>query len=132
MLQPLGGDTGFSQANGPDARPWSDPPQPTRATSSSTAAKAPATSPTVTRVRLIALEIAVAVAGPTVVIRVAVPAVVLRNAIAGLRCGLGSRLWGRPRGGLGSVLRGRFRRLGGRCVRRDLVSTRRYRKPRGA
>src|SRR4051794_36269967 len=53
MFQPVGGDAGFSQANGPDARPPPDPPQPARATSNA-AATATGTRPTVTRVRRIA------------------------------------------------------------------------------
>src|SRR5947209_3698603 len=52
-FQPLGGDAGFSQANGPDARPRTEPPQPARATNSA-AATATAARPAVTRVRLIA------------------------------------------------------------------------------
>ncbi len=52
-VQPVGGDAGCSQANGPEARRWLDWPPPARPTINATAARVTAVMPRIARVRLV-------------------------------------------------------------------------------
>src|SRR3954451_7761616 len=109
-LHPVGGEAGCSHPNGPDARRWLDSPPPLLTPTINTAATAtrPTTKPTLTGVRRIGSDAAVAIVRAAVVVGVLVTAVVLGNAV-GSRRGLlfaGRRgLLGGRRGRLGSRLR---------------------------
>src|SRR3954452_25017827 len=91
-FQPVGGDAGWSQANGPAAGRWLDWPPSARPTISNTAARVTPSRPVVARVRPVISEAAVAVVRPAVVVGIAVAAAVLRD--VGLRLGRGLRLRG--------------------------------------
>src|SRR3954451_24920425 len=94
-LHPVGGEAGCSHPNGPDARRWLDWPPPLLTPTINTAATAttPTTKPTLTGVRRIGSDAAVAVVRAAVVVGVLITAVVLGNAAVGSRpCLLGSRL----------------------------------------
>src|SRR3954470_17373991 len=98
-FQPAGGAAGCSHANGPDARRWPGWPPPLVTPTINTAATATTatTKPTLTGVRRIRSDTAIAVVRTAVVIGVLVTAVVLGNAALGSRRGL----LGRRRGLLG-------------------------------
>src|SRR4051794_28386487 len=84
-FQPVGGEAGCSQANGPLTGRWLDWPPPARPTISNTAASVTQSRPEVARVRLVISDAAVAVVRPAVVVGVAVTAAVLRDVALGLR-----------------------------------------------
>src|SRR3954471_4522563 len=86
-FQPVGGEAGCSQANGPVAGRWLAWPPPARLTMSTTAARVTPNTPAAVPVRLVISDAAIAVVRATVVVGVAVTAAALWNGV-GLRLGL--------------------------------------------
>src|SRR3954452_6790127 len=84
-FQPVGGEAGRSQANGPVAGRWVHWHPHARPTISPTAARVTPSRPPVARVRLVISDAAVAVVRPAVVVGDAVTAAVLRDVALGLR-----------------------------------------------